>query len=402
MRAVKILQQSITSRLSFVHAKRLTAVFWAVRTLLVGNRLSLTGIGRAKKSRGNGDRGVKHSIKRVDRLLGNEKLHGEMLLFFYAIASILVGGKQRPVVLVDWTEAGLEHVALVAALPTDGRALTVYAEVHPLNKVGNPTVQKHFLRKLHAILPTGCRPIIVTDAGFRSAWFKEIFSWGWDFIGRVRGNTFIRPVGETRWTSIKRLYARAVSKARDFGQWSIARRNPVDLRLVAIKKKNVKTVIRGTTRARSGRSRARDPWLLATSLRNATAKKVVSLYGLRMQIEETFRDAKNHRFGWSFEDSRSTTCERIQVLLLIAVLGMLAVTLLGQAAERQGDHLSYQANRTKRRRRVLSLFFLGKNIIGSGDDDHYSLSGLRASLEEIRAKLPGLGGGGATCFVGIP
>jgi hypothetical protein len=81
---------------------------------------------------------------------------------------------------------------------------------------------------------------------------------------------------------------------------------------------------------------------------------------------------------------------------------MLAVTLLGQAAECRGDHLSYQANRTRRRRRVLSLFFLGKNIIGSGDDDHYSLSDLRESLEEIRAKLPGLGGAVATCFVGIP
>jgi len=58
------------------------------------------------------------------------------------------------------------HLTMKSALPTDGRALTVYAEVHPLKKVGNATVQKHFLRKLHAILPTECRPIIVTDAGF--------------------------------------------------------------------------------------------------------------------------------------------------------------------------------------------------------------------------------------------
>jgi hypothetical protein len=168
MRAVTILQQTLTLFLSSVHAKRLAVIFGAVQTLLVGNRLSLTGIGRAKRSRGRGDQGVKHSIKRVDRLLGNEKLHGEVLLFFHAITRVLIGGKQRPVILVDWTDAGLEHVALVAALPTDGRALTVYAEIHSLKKVGNATVQKHFLRKLHAILPTGCRPIIVTDAGFKT------------------------------------------------------------------------------------------------------------------------------------------------------------------------------------------------------------------------------------------
>ena len=402
MRAVKILQQSIAPLLSFVHAKRLAAVFWAVQTLLLGNRLSLTGIGRAKKSRGKDDHGVKHSIKRVDRLLGNEKLHGEMLLFFYAIASILIGGKQRPVILVDWTDAGLEHVALVAALPTDGRALTIYAEVHPMKKVGNPAVQKHFLRKLHAILPTECRPIIVTDAGFQNAWFREIFSWGWDFVGRIRGSVMARPENGSRWRHIKELFGRAVFKARDLGFWSIAKYNPVGLRLVAIKKRCIRTTIHGGTAARKGRKRAMEPWLLATSLADATPKKIVDVYAARMQIEETFRDAKNHRFGWSFEDSRSTTCERILVLLLIAVMGMLAVTLLGQAAERRGDHLDYQANRTRRKRRVLSLFFLGKNIICVGDSDRYSLSELRGSLQEIREKLPGLRGEATSCFVGIP
>jgi hypothetical protein len=74
-------------------------------------------------------------------------------------------------------------------------------EIHSRKKVGNATVQKHFLRKCHALLPTGCRPIIVTDAGFKNTWFK-----------------------------------------------------------------------------------------------------VAKIYALRTQIEEPFRDTKNHRFGWSFED----------------------------------------------------------------------------------------------------
>jgi hypothetical protein len=402
MRAATILQQTITRFLASVHAKRLAVVFWAVQTLMVGNHLSLTGIGRAKRSRGRGDHGVKHSIKRVDRLLGNEKLHGEMVLFFYSIARVLVGGKQRPVILVDWTEAGLEHVALIAALPTDGRALTVYAEVHPLKKVGNAAVQKHFLRKLHAILPTGCRPIIVTDAGFKNAWFKEIFAWGWDFVGRVRGSVMACPEHGSRWLHIRELFGKAVLTARDLGWWFIAKYNPVGLRLVSVKKRCIRTTLHGTTAAKKGRKRAMEPWLLATSLADATPKKIVSIYGSRMQIEETFRDAKNHRFGWSFEDSRSTTCERIQVLLLIAVLGMLAVTLLGQAAERRGDHLAYQANRTRRGHRVLSLFFLGKNIIGSGDDHRYSPSYLRGCLDEIREKVPVLGAGVVSDFAGIP
>jgi hypothetical protein len=35
-----------------------------------------------------------------------------------------------------------------------------------------------------------------------------------------------------------------------------------------------------------------------------SAKQVIALYALRMQIEETFRDTKNIRFGWSFRHAR--------------------------------------------------------------------------------------------------
>jgi hypothetical protein len=211
-----------------------------------------------------------------------------------------------------------------------------------------------------------------------------------------------RPQSGSSWLHSRELFDKAVLKARDLGRWSLAKSNPVELRLVAARKRCIRTTVHGTTAAKKGRKRAMEPWLLATSLADATPEKVVKIYALRMQIEETFRDTKNHRFGWSFEDSRSTTCERIQVLLLIAVLGMLAVTLLGQAAERRGNHLGYQANRTTRKRRVLSLFFLGKNIIGAGDDHRYSIGDLRGYLEEIREKAPCLGSDVASDSVGIP
>ena len=31
-----------------------------------------------------------------------------------------------------------------------------------------------------------CEPIIVTDAGFKVPWFKQVQSIGWDFVGRTR------------------------------------------------------------------------------------------------------------------------------------------------------------------------------------------------------------------------
>ena len=65
--------------------------------------------------------------------------------------------------------------------------------------------------------------------------------------------------------------------------------------------------------------RAREPWLLVTSLsaHQVRAKRIVRLYAQRMQIEEAFRDLKSERFGLGFEVSRSTDTHRIAVLLLI-------------------------------------------------------------------------------------
>ena len=75
----------------------------------------------------------------------------------------------------------------------------------------------------------------------------------------------------------------------------------------------------------------REPWLLATSLNiNSTgAKKVVQIYRLRMQIEESFRDIKSHRFGLSMTYHRTASVERLKVLLLIAILALMVLWILG-------------------------------------------------------------------------
>jgi hypothetical protein len=94
------------------------------------------------------------------------------------------------------------------------------------------------------------------------------------------------------------------------------------------------------------------------------AQAIVATYALRMKIEETFRDAKNHRFGWSLRDVRSRSGERLTVLLLLVALGTIAVTLLGFEAERRRVPRAYQANTVSRR--VLSHFVLGLALTTTG------------------------------------
>ena len=90
-----------------------------------------------------------------------------------------------------------------------------------------------------------------------------------------------------------------------------------------------------------------------------------------MQIEETFRDAKSHRFGWSLGHVRLSTPQRTTALLVLAALAIVVVTLVGMAAERNGLHRAYQANTSKKR--VLSFFSLACAIIRRGGFEHSSV-----------------------------
>ena len=398
MRAVDILRRRLSSRLVTIHRARLKAVFAALGALLRGGRLSLTELGRSI----GGAVDAKHSIKRIDRLLGNKHLHAEVTIWFATIAEALLAGIRRPLIVVDWTEVGPEHVALVAAVPAGGRALMIYSEVHPLRLLSNGKVERQFLETLaKQILPTSCRPIIETDAGFKNPWFKVVRKLSWDFIGRVPAGVLAieadaDPASKRdreAWFRADSLHSRASTKPSDIGWHTLAKANPLDVRLVLVKKyekgrKGSKKVTRkgvhpGSTVYKKYQRRAREPWLLATSLRRQSAKQIVTLYSQRMQIEETFRDTKNHRFGWSFEDARSDSAERLQVLLLLAALGALGLHLVGVAAERLNLHLRYQAN-TIRTRRVLSFFALGKMIVARNKMEAITTDRLEEALEDVQ------------------
>ncbi len=78
----------------------------------------------------------------------------------------------------------------------------------------------------------------------------------------------------------------------------------------------------------------RAPWLLATSLphHRGAGDLVQRAYARRMQIEETFRDLKSHRWGFALRYARTTQPQRLEVLLLIATLATFTLWLLGLVA----------------------------------------------------------------------
>lgn len=361
MRVSRIVARICSDCLPIVHAARWAAIMVVVESIILSGRLSLSAIGRATLGLGR----PKHNIKRVDRLLANAHLHGERWLFFGAVAHWLLGDTVRSVILLDWTKVANGFHALVAAVPMGGRALPIYEEVHRETLLGNHRVHVRFLRALKDILPPGCQPIIVTDAGFQGVFFRQVLRLGWHFLGRLRGTGKVRfPSGGDPVTK-DCLYRLATLTPQDLGDdYQIyARHKKLKARLVLVRarRKSGRPCRPSSAKDALARTRGREPWLLATSLSDVTAEHVVATYALRMKIEETFRDAKNHRFGWSLRHVRSESADRLTILLLLGSLAIIAVTMIGFEAERRHLHRAYQANTVKHR--VLSFFLLGLALI---------------------------------------
>jgi len=260
---------------------------------------------------------------------------------------------------------------LRAALVAAGRALTLYEEV-PTNATKEKRVtHQRFLEQLKALFPAHCRPILVTDAGFRTTWFRLVESIGWDWVGRVRNRHYLRWTSGGRWFDARRCYASASSRPQYPGEGMLTVRHQVKCQLVIYKDppkgrkhKNRLDEIAANAYSRKKAQSQHEPWLLATSLPSSAmpAKKVVNLYRQRMQVEEGFRDVKSHRFGLGLDYHRTSSAARLQMLLLIADLAFIVLWLLGLATVFSGQHYPFQAN-SIRHKRGLSTIFIGLQMI---------------------------------------
>lgn len=388
MRVLSILRRVLKDCREEIHATRFAAILAVIGGIVRGRRLSVTAIGRALGGRSF----PKHGIKRVDRLLSNGHMRAERWLCFHDMAKLLIGDCPRPVVLMDWTKVCDDFHALVAAVPIGGRALTIYEEVHPERKLGSPRAHAAFLRSLRDVLPAGCRPIIVTDAGFQGPFFRAVKQLGWDLVGRIRGTAKMRSIAGSTWRTVSDLYATARPSPRDLGPSQLYKEHEsIDVRLVLAAKRPRRHKHPWSWRwsaqggvSPSTISGAKEPWLLATSISSEAVDRIIAIYATRMQIEETFRDVKNPRFGWSLRHVRGYSTERLTLLLLFAALATLVVTMLGLAASAAGRQRRYQANTVKSR--VLSNFVLGVALIQRADFDGLG-DVLRRGREHARHSL---------------
>ena len=380
MQAQQVLHKILINTCPEMHKVRRDAIQATVIAALTGRRLSVTDLGRAIHSQTS----HKHQIKRVDRLLSNSHLHGEVKGVYSALSHCLPGGQSRPLILIDWSDMDTykQHFVLRASLALQGRSVTLYEEVHSIKTKEKLATHRAFLHELKALLPSQCTPIVVTDAGFRTTWFKLVESLGWDFVGRVRNRHYLRWTRGGRWFEAKQCYSQASTRPKYLGEGVLTVRNQVACQLIVYqgRGKGRKHHTRFGSIAENAYSRKkaqaqREPWLLATSLAASSnlAKRVVNIYRQRMQIEESFRDVKSHRFGLGLNYHRVHSAIRLQMLLLIAHIALIVIWLLGIATQLTQQHYQFQAN-TVRHKPVLSIIFIGlqmihdKNVLLTSED----------------------------------
>ena len=281
-----------------------------------------------------------------------------------------------PLIIIDWSDLTPDrHWQLLrASLALSGRSVTLYEQVHPLSRATTLEVHAAFLVQLATMLPSGCAPILLTDAGFRGTWFKLVNRMGWHWIGRIRNRDMVKPANGTSWNGCKSLYAKATKRARRLGPYDYVRSNPVTCHLVLIQRRSQgrhqRSVHGSPARSRHSLKNARsqrEPWLLAVcpQLAHLSAEAIVGLYAQRMQIEEEFRDLKSAHFGLGCSASRSKHEERLSVLLLIACLACFVLRLIGEIAHARQLERQYQSN-TRRSRAVLSVISLGRQLMRKG------------------------------------
>jgi hypothetical protein len=229
------------------------------------------------------------------------------------------------------------------------------------------------LRMLKWALPESVRVTILADRGFGDTeLYRHLQTLlGFDFVIRFRACIHVTA---------------ADGQTRSAGEWVASNGRAVRLDGARVTRHHFPVAAVVTVK----RKGMRDSWCLATS-RSDDAEKIVQLYSKRFQIEETFRDHKDWRFGLALAHMRIKEPARRDRMLLVLAIATFIATLLGKAGEKLGLDRLLRANTS--RRRTHSLFRQGReylagvvsSVVGRLRDHFFKLLKRHASCGDVLA-----------------
>jgi hypothetical protein len=370
MNQIEEIQQCLKQECPYIHNSRLQALMDVACALQKSKKMSLSEIGRNLA----GESKIKHKIKKVDRLEGNEKLHNELDSLYKGISKFVlryIATETIKHVVVDLCciQDSNNIVMLSAEIAVKGRTLPLYRLIFKIDE--QTQMINKFLLSLSKCIPDNKQVVLVMDAGFGEEWLKSIEKLGWHWLVRIRRGKNVKLSPEHEWLSIKDFIPLIGEKTHHYPNGVLSQTHKRQCRIITTKrfseqdKRCKPKVLPGYYNAgrKSYSISAREPWILGTNLpKEYKASEIINIYGKRMQIEESFRDIKSRQFGLGSRNARSESVYRWGVKMLVAAIVQVLIWVVGVFAYYKGMHLEFQPN-TEKKRKVFSYFFLGKLVI---------------------------------------
>lgn len=384
MIANKLIHEHLNQECPNIHSSRLQAIMDVACALQKSRNLALTSIGRKI----NGSANTKHKIKKVDRLESNQHLHGELNYVYTGLSSYVfkyLSQEQGTPIIIDlcYVQDNYDIQMLSAEVASKGRTLPIYREVFSIGELKGRA--KQFLENLSRCIPSGKKILIIMDAGFGEDWLKEIELYGWYWLIRIRQGKDIKI--NNKWLKVKAFMDSVEVKAKNYNNAAIMVKHNHPCRIVtkrnytvSVRKKPSK-LPRNYNSANGNYSRtAKEPWILATNLPlEYNTVSIVNYYKKRMQIEESFRDTKSHRYGLSARYARTQCIYRWGVKMLLAAITQIVLWVIGIIGHSKNFQKKFQAN-TVKDKKVFSYFFLGQLIV-----EHNMVEELAIDYENIES-----------------
>jgi len=322
-----------------LHAKRAQSLANGVIGAMEAQEAAIAAIGAAYAE--VAEIKPRHGVKQVDRYLSNKGIDLEAL--FPTWATFVLGSRREVVLALDWTEFDADdHSTLCAyVITTHGRATPLCWKTYKKSTVTDGKRSEYEITLIEQIaraIPPEIAITLLADRAFGSqVLYESLVLLGWNYVIRFRGCIHVEHKGVSKTAA---EWLPASGRATKLEGALVTHERTAIGAVVVVKDKRMK-----------------DAWCLATSFRDRTAAAIVSLYGRRFTIEETFRDQKDLRFGMGLKETRIKNEARRDRLLMLLAIAQALLTLLGAASEKSGLDAYLKVNTVKRR--THSLFRQG-------------------------------------------
>jgi hypothetical protein len=314
-----------------LHQKRLQSLGNAVQGSIHNCSLAIHAIGSGLAQAQGLNR--KHAIKQVDRLLSNDAINIEMLSIDWI--NYIIGDKREIVISMDWTDFDSDnHATLVMSLQSSHSRSTplLWKTYNKMAIKGHRhEYENQLLDLLKNALDDNIHVTIVADRGFCDIMrFEHITKLNFNYIIRIKSNIYINNGKGKSKLAMEYLPKNTTTKTIK-NAYVTKNEYPVE-RVVITQKKGMK-----------------EAWIIASSCKEMPSSKILLLYAKRWQIETSFRDIKDYRFGMGMSFMHTKDVKKRDRLFLISAISIVLLTLLGKAGEDIGLERTIKANTVKTR-----------------------------------------------------